>query len=168
MSEPKRRLGLMPEILPTPPGSPAGGPRDRTLAHMKKLIVMATAAVAMDGCKDGSTPGYGVVDPMPPPAKCDPSFKGTTTATRDGDTVTLIIEATDDSAIRAGDPKLPPGLLLSSKLEGKKLTVTFSAGQNTSWYVTFPASCNGKDVDLTVQLYWDSATKKMSATLQPY
>lgn len=33
-------------------------------------MTLAAAAAALGGCKESSTGGYGVVDPMPPPPRC--------------------------------------------------------------------------------------------------
>jgi hypothetical protein len=68
----KKRLELLPEVLPAPVRQPASNrpsPRERTLKNLTRLV--AAAALTTGGCKDnGSDPGYGVVDPMPPPARC--------------------------------------------------------------------------------------------------
>lgn len=69
------RKRLMPEVLPRPNRSSGGpGPRERTRLHMNKLLSAAAAAsAALAGCHDppvAATTGYGVVDPMPPPARC--------------------------------------------------------------------------------------------------
>ncbi len=46
-------------------------PRDKTRAHMQKLLAVAALAA---GCSKRHEPGYGVVDPMPPPAQCPGTF----------------------------------------------------------------------------------------------
>ncbi len=47
-------------------------PRRSTLSHMSKLMATAALAstVACSKCGSGTGGGYGVVDPMPPPARC--------------------------------------------------------------------------------------------------
>jgi hypothetical protein len=66
MSDEKRKLKLMPEVLPDPRLARKdrdAGPRERTIAHMKKLLTLAAGASAVAAC----TKGYAVVDPLPPP-----------------------------------------------------------------------------------------------------
>jgi hypothetical protein len=67
----KKRLGLLPEVLPDPKASrPTGqGPRDRTLKRLQGLLAVAAAGALAGGCGDGPF-GYGVVDPMPEPPNC--------------------------------------------------------------------------------------------------
>ncbi len=48
MADPeKRRLRLMNEVLPEPPPSPAGSPRQRTLANMQRLLALAATSAAL-------------------------------------------------------------------------------------------------------------------------
>jgi hypothetical protein len=67
----RKRLKLLPEILPAPPPqSPNGDPRERTLKRLGRLVAAATTAAAVSNC-DAVGSGYAVVDPMPPPPQCD-------------------------------------------------------------------------------------------------
>ncbi|WP_224372148.1 hypothetical protein [Hyalangium versicolor] len=60
------RKKLMPEILPKPvAASGAASVRQRVLKHLNVLIAAGTTTVTM-ACQ----PPYGVVDPLPPPARC--------------------------------------------------------------------------------------------------
>jgi len=152
----KRRLGLLPELLPAPAPAAEGGPRGRTLAHLQKLLVMASTTAVIEGC-DGCGPGYGVVDPMPPPARCQPPFDGTVTAALAGGVVTVVLEAKNNSTLRAGTLSLSQGKIESSKLEGNKQTVTFRVEQGTSWYLEIPGTCNGLEVGVTVQIYLEGS-----------
>ena len=66
MSE-KRKLKLMSEVLPDPRKAKEGRdqrPRERTLAHLKKLLALTAGASAIAAC---SSKGYAVVDPLPLP-----------------------------------------------------------------------------------------------------
>lgn len=71
MSEerPRRRLTLMPEVLPKPRqllptsgrtlagelgAAPASAARARTVEHMKRLVAGVTSTVALVGCSDGA------------------------------------------------------------------------------------------------------------------
>lgn len=68
----RRRLKLLPEVLPAPPPqSPNGDPRERTLKRLGRLVAAATTAAAVSNCHAGDGSGYAVVDPMPPPPQCD-------------------------------------------------------------------------------------------------
>jgi hypothetical protein len=63
----KKRLKLLPEVLPAPPPPSALGPRQRTLNNLGRLAALATAAAALGGCDES---GYSVVDPLPAPTRC--------------------------------------------------------------------------------------------------
>ncbi|HEY3254506.1 MAG TPA: hypothetical protein VGJ91_11170 [Polyangiaceae bacterium] len=69
--KPRRRLKLMNEVLPSPSAAPdATGPRARTLSHLQRLMSAAALLAACNKETAGPGPaGYGVVDPMPPPAQ---------------------------------------------------------------------------------------------------
>jgi hypothetical protein len=77
--QPKRRLKLLNEVLPAPVADPIGSPRARTLAHFQRLTsaaVIAAAACSKDpgneqmrGNPNSVSPGYAVVDPLPPPPR---------------------------------------------------------------------------------------------------
>lgn len=58
------RKKLMPEVLPPPAVVPSATARQRVLRHMKLLIATGAAATTLAACP------YGVVDPLPPPARC--------------------------------------------------------------------------------------------------
>lgn len=63
----KRKLKLMSEVLPDPRLAKEGrdkGPRERTVAHLKRLLALTAGASALAAC----TKGYAVVDPLPIPA----------------------------------------------------------------------------------------------------
>src|SRR5262245_65364398 len=59
----KRRLQLLPEVLPEPRADVGrGGPRDRTLAHLQRLLAMTAASTALgSGCgnKEAGAPDAG-------------------------------------------------------------------------------------------------------------
>ena len=62
----KRKLNMMPEVLPDPRLAKKdrdAGPRERTIAHMKRLLALTASAGVVAAC----TKGYAVVDPLPPP-----------------------------------------------------------------------------------------------------
>ena len=82
MSTSKRRLKLAPEVLPDPrlstrDGAPRATVRSRTKLHMQHLLAAAAATSAM-ACSKCNNSGYGVVDPMPAPARCPGLSSGMT------------------------------------------------------------------------------------------
>jgi hypothetical protein len=93
MSDRKRSLELLPEILPAPPPLADGGPRQRTLESLRRLAAAAGAAATISGCD----PGYGVVDPVPPPARC-PGLAESIDATVARKTATTVV-------LTAGKPR---------------------------------------------------------------
>lgn len=107
----KRRLQLMPEVLPAPNKTATSAVRERTMARLRVLAAVGTSIAAAcggstassgsgsssgggggssggggpdgglpDANKPDSDPGYGVVDPLPPPACFDYATPPTATA----------------------------------------------------------------------------------------
>ncbi len=64
----RKRLNLLPEILPAPTTSVPGLARERTLDRMRKLIAASAAAATLHGCRPGYV--YMPTDPPPPPPEC--------------------------------------------------------------------------------------------------
>lgn len=118
----KRRLGLLPEVLPAPQTMPhtttgsASSVRSRTMARLKVLAALGAVGIAAacggkttedeDGIGGGKTglppdggPGqedaYGVVDPLPPPA-CFPWYEPPTATAR------YIADMNGDGGVEAG------------------------------------------------------------------
>lgn len=90
----RRRLELLPEKLPAPPPRSDGGPRQRALASLSRLAAVAAAAATIGGCKDKGGPiGFGVVDPMPAPAKCNGLATSihVTAHWKDADTIEVVL-----------------------------------------------------------------------------
>lgn len=56
---------LMNEQLPTPVVAATDGPRDRVMRHMRDALAAGASFALAAGCSP-----FGVVDPLPPPAKC--------------------------------------------------------------------------------------------------
>lgn len=82
--KPKKRLQLMPEVLPAPTVLTSGSVRRRTLARLRVLAALGAAGLAAScsgkveggggdpslpdaGGVDGGEDAYGVVDPLPQP-----------------------------------------------------------------------------------------------------
>jgi hypothetical protein len=51
----KRRLEMMPEVLPTPTLAPRGNVRVRTMQHMQRMVATAGALGAVAGCTKSDT-----------------------------------------------------------------------------------------------------------------
>jgi hypothetical protein len=89
---------LMNEVLPTPTKTEDSGARDRVLAHMRKLVKVGAASAALAACPPSSGP-FGVVDPMPAPARCRNAgevldqLSGSVKRGDAGNTVMLVIDA---------------------------------------------------------------------------
>ena len=81
-------------------------PRDKTSAHMKKLFAVAALAAGCTSTKKPD-PGYGVVDPMPPPASC-PGTAGGVVAKAWFVGTEIAVEI-DFARSRAKPAKPPPG-----------------------------------------------------------
>jgi hypothetical protein len=59
---------LMNEVLPDPKPPAGTGPvRRRVVDHLRKVIGVGAATVSLGSC---TTTPFGVVDPLPPPARC--------------------------------------------------------------------------------------------------
>jgi hypothetical protein len=95
----KRKLNLMPEVLPDPRLAKKdrdAGPRERTIAHMKRLLALTAGATAVAAC----TKGYAVVDPLPPPgtATIGPPLPPPLDASTDAETPFGPFQSPDDAA----------------------------------------------------------------------
>ncbi len=193
----KRRLRLMPEVLPDPTKQhhAQGAPRTRTLEHMRRLMAMAatTAALGVACTKEGAPPirkeddstakkkstppdpttaetatasatavdtgtiGYGVVDPMPPPAKCAGlAASVAATATWKGKVVELKLPKTtrpDGKWSRKDPPTAYSGKITKTTWIGDDLVLEIvpdSGAPLVSVYVS--ASCAAGDEHVNVSV----------------
>jgi hypothetical protein len=117
----KRRLQLMPEVLPAPNKTATSAVRERTMARLRVLAAVGAGIAAAcggatrtgsetgdgnggggpdgglpDGNKPDSDPGYGVVDPLPPPACFDYATPPQATAS--------VVTVQDAGVDASGDP----------------------------------------------------------------
>lgn len=70
MTDDKRRLRLLPEVLPDPTrGVATGSVRERTLRHMNRLLALAATSATLGACSNGRMTGDNApsVDPGPDP-----------------------------------------------------------------------------------------------------
>lgn len=139
MNQPKKRLRMMPEVLPAPQKNTHAGPsvRERTLARLKLLTALSAATFTGVGaaCSGGTGAGpgggdggdagndgpsreecdpYCVVDPLPPPTCFDKSegVRQQLTATATYGTGDAGADAGDDAGeagVDAGDAATPSG-----------------------------------------------------------
>ena len=126
MSE-KKRLKMLPEVLPAPQGTNGSSPRARTMAHMNKLLAIAAAASAMACPKEGASDIK--ADDTKTKATIDPN--STTTATTTATTEDTASVTTTSTPTNPGyvvvDPMPPPALC-----SGAASTISTSASWKTS------------------------------------
>ena len=142
--EKKRKLQLMPEILPDPllVRGPAkkdrdARPRERTIAHMKRLLALTAGATAVAAC----TKGYAVVDPLPPPgtATIGPPIPPTFDAGMDADTPFGPFQSPDDAAkLAAMDDAGPQDAGADAGVKKKKTPPIASAVPTRGYMVVDP------------------------------
>ena len=121
MSDRKRTLELLPEILPAPPPLSEGGPRQRTLESLRRLAAAAGTAATIGACS-----AYSVVDPVPPPARCAGLADSidATVARKTATTVVLTMGKPrfDGAAYVIEPPAVTGGTLVSSDVQPDSAT----------------------------------------------
>lgn len=164
----KRRLQLMPEILPAPKQPNAkGSVRDRTVKTKDRLIALAAASAIMAGAAAVSGCGYGVVDPLPSPSSC-PDVLSTITATAkwklDNNQFVIVVEFSvpgqADAAYKDVDPQVTgDASFVSRALVQGALTVTILPKSGaTVAYVHVPVHCTEGDTGVGVNLHVEGVT----------
>lgn len=130
MSDGKKRLRVLPEVLPAPSATPSIGPRARTLEHMRRLLAAAPIAVSVAGaaCTKEETPTIRAEDDKV--VKKNPP-KDTTASASVSTTATVSSEPTGYAVV---DPMPMPAC------SGVAMTITATA----SW------SASGKEIDVTL------------------
>lgn len=150
MNQPKKRLRLMPEVLPAPQHNTSTGPsvRERTLARLKVLTALSAATFTGVGaaCSGGTGKGpgdifgdggdekkkqecdpYCVVDPLPPPSCFEKPDAGE--GSRQMLTATATYGSNDDAGVDASADAGEAGIDAGDggTLEGRpfELVVTF-------------------------------------------
>jgi hypothetical protein len=139
---------LMNEQLPAPQKSDDTRVRERVLSHMNKLVKVGAASAVLAAC-----PPFGVVDPLPPPARCktmnDVLSELTATASSvDGSTdITLVIDAKTDYASGV-ELNMAGGTIggsirsLDRATDSKKMTITLTPTAATV-ELTLTVTCDG-------------------------
>jgi len=137
-------------------------PREKTRAHMKKLVAVAALAA---GCSKKTDPGYGVVDPMPPPAQC-PGTSSLVTAKASFFGADLLLEldfSRSSGKARAGAASWD-GAVVAEEITGDFMRVrvrrpaaTAGIPAATAVTVSVPVDCGGPHGQLVARLTWTSA-----------
>src|SRR4051794_16499719 len=107
----KRRLRLMNEVLPEPPPSGVGSPRQRTLANMQRLLALAAAGAALGAgrTRPTETPtGEQPAARVPPPAAPSAPPSATATPTAVATTTTPPTATPTASVIAPPSASAPP------------------------------------------------------------
>lgn len=161
----KKRLRMLPEVLPAPTNEPVqGSPRQRTIRTMERLLTAAAASALITGCsnnKSGGDPGYGVVDPMPPPARC-PGVAASiqVTAAWKQANAGLVVEirlskpARPDASYAAGEaPSVSMGKLVGSTVDEGAMVLEMAPNPGATFaYVMVGATCSEGPSHVAMQL----------------
>ncbi len=164
----KRRLSVLPEVLPAPQRSGESSVRERTLQRMKVLAALGAATIAAScGTQQG---GYGVVDPMPSPSCFEKNPKPTVTASyvaadagadaaiepQDAGgsarrvEMTIAFDRETDVVFSSASADVPI-LETSMSSTGGRLLLSIPEGRTTA-AVTVPFSCSSNGGTLTIHL----------------
>lgn len=143
-------------------------PRDKVLAYraqLSRMVVTATLAgtVACSKCSSTTGGGYGVVDPMPPPAKCYGLgvVAGATWVTTDAGARAIELEITAPTysgATFTPDPvNVLSGTLVSTEATpgGRKVVVVPEPGRG-SVIMTLDVTCAAGPGGLNISASWGS------------
>ncbi len=145
---------LMNEVLPAPSRAPQSEVRDRVLRHMREALAAGASFALAAGC----TP-FGVVDPLPPPAKCktvgslDELVTGKVVDEGGGEQrrLSLTLKATDDSGLTFGSPTSTVGGVVESENSysvNASLVIRADAGAATVELI-FPVTCEDYRTNLS-------------------
>lgn len=159
-SSDKKRLKLMPEVLPAPKRtSGAASARQRTMRTMERLIAVSAAGALIAGADAVAGCGYGVVDPMPGPSNC-PNVAPTVVATAkwklDAGKFVVVVDLSVPGKTDASYTDLDPsyvsnGTLVNRTLNQGALTLTIeptSGAQSVG--LNIPIKCDGGGASLSL------------------
>jgi hypothetical protein len=135
--------------------------RDKTLERKKLLVATAAALIGCTKSGGGNDMGYGVVDPMPAPARCPDleNLKPTAKTLPDGTIEVTIPPPPAGSAIAQTTAPVVSGATLMKTTTSPQGTVLIlrtdaDAGLTTNADVQVHGSCTGAaDVTLHVTVY---------------
>ncbi len=158
----KRRLQLMPEVLPDPKkAGGTGSVRQRTIKTMERLIAVSAASAIIGGASAVGGCGYGVVDPLPPPSNC-PNIASTITAKAtwklDNGQYVVIVELsvpgkTDASYVDADPSVTYGGTLVSRTLNQGALSIVIKPASNTeNAGLSVQVHCSAGNANLSIDI----------------
>jgi hypothetical protein len=146
---------LMNEQLPAPQKNDDKGVRDRVISHMNNLVKVGAASAVLVAC-----PPFGVVDPLPPPARCKadsgvlPELTASATRVDGSGEIVIVIDAKTDfeSGVElnmAGGTIGGSITSLDRQTDSKKMTITVSPSAATI-QLTLTVSCEGTMLAVTL------------------
>lgn len=150
---------LMPEVLPAPTKAPESPVRELVLRHVRDVMTAGAAVALGAGCVP-----FGVVDPLPPPAKCKEldTVKGFVNATATDDTssprqirVSVTTNAWDAGVSFQGPVSVMGGTLVSQNLPSEAESVEFVVSPDaggTTFEILLPATCTDYRTDYSRQV----------------
>ncbi len=167
MTDAKKKLQN--EILPDPTLlAGEGTARQRTVDRMTRLLAIAAAtATIQSNCGGESSGGYGVVDPMPPPARCSgiaATIKGTATKKAQAVEITLSKPGRADAQYdESTAPRVDGGAVSSVTHKDGALTMVVSRSPDAGspppgapaeppLYVTVAVQCSAGPAHLRVEV----------------
>jgi len=139
-------------------------PRDKTLRRVRQLLA-ATVSVG----SAGAACGYGVVDPMPAPARCAGTagrlfvrgqWEGNVDAGPSAQTLVIIIERPADVDFVIDDVTVPRGGVLLSKELGPPMVLKIDPQASTAsgnLTVNIGVGCTGNQGRVQILALWGSA-----------
>ena len=135
---------LMNEQLPTPVILSKEDPRGRVLRHMRNALAAGASITLATGC----TTGFGVVDPLPPPAQCRTAKtqalitpKVTRLATSPPQ-LSVTLDVLFDAGLTFFKGAIVRGGTLVNETTGTTYIVEPSADGGTTYDIVIPADCD--------------------------
>ena len=155
----KRRLEMMPEVLPaptvTPPLAPRGNVRARTMQHMQLMVATAGALGAVTGCTKSDTTTTQTVTV--------PTSTSTTTATATSPLTSATATATATSTAPVGTAPDPGYAVVDPMPMPSRCASAAQASKATATYVQ-----QGKDLVLKITLKMGGGATWTGGPVSPY
>ncbi len=163
MNEKKRKLSLLPEVLPAPQPIGNGGPRQRTLRNLRRLAAAAGAAATIQGCRSDA---YGEGDPIVPPARCAglaASIQATVEWTTTGTVLLKLGQPNFAGATYVNeDPTIFGGVIVKSDVQPGSASIELQAARDYEVqvivYANCPAGTENLVADISVPMIPDTGT----------
>lgn len=146
--------------------------RDRTVSKMR--VLLSSAALSASACS-ATDPGYGVVDPMPPPARCSGPAQALTGTAR----FERAPDGTSDLIVRMDPPKEPgvayelpndamtPSATIKQRLDqgGLEIRVTNPLVDALSLNIPIRLACSEGPANAHIEVRWTADERQTGATL---